>query len=113
MMAIDYTEEEVKDMKETFYFFDKDGSGLIPKEKVGTVMRFLGYNLRDAEIQKLMLEVNATKDRKINFLSFFKMMNMMRMNDSGHREIKGKWNHVNCRIYYRPYCDKTLSRIYF
>ena len=47
--------EEIKDMKETFYFFDKDGNGLIPEAKVGTVMRVLGFNLRDAEIQNLIL----------------------------------------------------------
>ena len=94
-MAIDYTEEEIKDMKETFYFFDKDGNGLIPESKVGTVMRVLGYNLRDAEIQNLILEINITQDRQINFMAFLKMMNMMKMKDSGNREVTGISNHVN------------------
>ena len=91
-MAKDYTEEEIQDMKETFYFFDKEGNGLVPEIKVGTIMRLLGVNLRENEIQKLMLEVNVTNDRKINFIAFLKMMNMLRMEDSGNREIQGKKN---------------------
>ena len=91
-MAKDYTEVEIQDMKETFYFFDKEGNGLVPEIKVGTIMRLLGVNLRENEIQKLMLEVNVTNDRKINFIAFLKMMNMLRMEDSGNREIQGKQN---------------------
>ena len=91
-MAKDYTEEEIQDMKETFYFFDKEGNGLVPEIKVGTIMRLLGVNLRENEIQKLMLEVNVTNDRKINFIAFLKMMNMLRMEESGSREIQGKEN---------------------
>jgi Ca2+-binding EF-hand superfamily protein len=89
-MAKDYTEAEIKDMKETFYFFDKEGKGLVPEIKVGTIMRLLGVNLKENEIQKLMLEVIVTNDRKINFIAFLKMMNMLRMEESGNREIQGK-----------------------
>ena len=90
-MANDYTEEEIKDMKETFHFFDKEGKGFVPEAKIGTIMRLLGVNLRDNEIQKLLIEVNVTKDGKINFMAFFKMMNMLRMEDTGHREIQGNY----------------------
>ena len=88
-MANDYTEEEIQDMKETFYFFDKEGNGLVPETKTGTIMRLLGVNLRENEIQKLMSEVNVTKDGKINFIAFLKMMNMLRMEECRNREIKG------------------------
>ena len=91
-MAKDYTEEEIQDMKETFYFFDKEGDGLVPEIKVGTIMRLLGVNLRENEIQKLISEVNVTNDKKINFIAFLKMMNMLRMEESGNREIQGKQN---------------------
>ena len=97
-MAKDYTEEEIKDMKETFYFFDKEGKGLVPETKVGTIMRLLSVNLRENEIQKLMLEVNVTNDRKINFIAFLKMMNMLRMEESGTREIQGNQNPDNYSI---------------
>ena len=101
-MAKDYTEEEIKEIKETFYFFDKEGKGLVPEVKVGTMMRLLGVNLRENEIQKLMAEVNVTTDRKINYIAFLKIMNMLRFEDSGHREITGINNRLqdyNLHIY--------------
>ena len=88
-MAKDYTEEEIKEIKETFYFFDKEGNGLVPETKIGTMMRLLGVNLRDNEIQKLMTDVNVTQDRKIDYIAFLKIMNMLRWQDSGNREITG------------------------
>ena len=88
-MAKDYTEEEIKEIKETFYFFDKEGNGLVPETKIGTMMRLLGVNLRDNEIQKLMTDVNVTHDRKIDYIAFLKIMNMLRWQDSGNREITG------------------------
>ena len=88
-MAKDYTEEEIKEIKETFYFFDKEGNGLVPETKIGTMMRLLGVNLRDNEIQKLMTDVNVTPDRKIDYIAFLKIMNMLRWQDSGNREVTG------------------------
>ena len=88
-MAKDYTEEEIKEIKETFYFFDKEGNGLVPETKIGTMMRLLGVNLRDNEIQKLMTDVNVTQDRKIDYIAFLKIMNMLRWQDSGNREVTG------------------------
>ena len=88
-MAKDYTEEEIKEIKETFYFFDKEGNGLVPESKIGTMMRLLGVNLRDNEIQKLMTDVNVTQDRKIDYIAFLKIMNLLRWQDSGNREITG------------------------
>ena len=89
-MAKDYTAEEIQEIKETFYFFDKEGLGLVPEVKVGTIMRLLGVNLRENEIKKLMAEVNITNDRKINYIAFLKIMNMLRLEESGNREITGK-----------------------
>ena len=88
-MAKDYTEEEIQEIKETFYFFDKEGKGLVPETKVGTMMRLLGVYLRENEIQKLIAEVNVTQDRKIDYIAFLKIMNMLRWEDSGNREITG------------------------
>ena len=93
-MAKDYTEEEIKEIKETFYFFDKEGNGLVPETKIGTMMRLLGVNLRDNEIQKLMTDVNVTQDRKIDYIAFLKIMNMLRWQDSGNREVTGNENVV-------------------
>ena len=48
--------------KETFLLFDKDGSGTITVEELGTVIRSLGSNPTDAELRDMINEVDV--DRK-------------------------------------------------
>jgi len=43
-------------MKEAFKLFDKDGDGWIAVKELGTVMRALGQNPTDSEIQDIVHE---------------------------------------------------------
>ena len=48
---IKLTEEQVAEFKEAFSLFDKDGDGTITTKELGTVMRSLGQNPTEAELQ--------------------------------------------------------------
>lgn len=43
--------------KEAFTIFDKDGDGVITSKELGTVMRALGQNPTEAELQDMINEV--------------------------------------------------------
>ncbi|XP_006032607.1 calmodulin-3 [Alligator sinensis] len=45
--------------KEAFSLFDKDGDGTITTKELGTVMRSLGQNPTEAELQDMINEVDA------------------------------------------------------
>jgi Ca2+-binding EF-hand superfamily protein len=63
--VIIYTE-----FKEAFSLFDKDGDGTITTKELGTVMRSLGQNPTEAELQDMINEVDA--DGKFRFyINFF------------------------------------------
>ena len=45
--------------QEAFSLFDKDGDGTITTKELGTVMRSLGQNPTEAELQDMINEVDA------------------------------------------------------
>jgi Ca2+-binding EF-hand superfamily protein len=49
----------LSEFKEAFSLFDKDGDGCITTKELGTVMRSLGQNPTEAELQDMINEVDA------------------------------------------------------
>lgn len=47
------------EFREAFALFDKDGDGTITTKELGTVMRSLGQNPTEAELQDMINEVDA------------------------------------------------------
>ena len=47
------------EFKEAFALFDKDGDGSITTKELGTVMRSLGQNPTESELQDMINEVDA------------------------------------------------------
>ena len=67
LQADQLTEEQIAEFKEAFSLFDKDGDGTITTKELGTVMRSLGQNPTEAELQDMINEVDA--DGKIDRFS--------------------------------------------
>ena len=58
-MADQLTEEQIAEFKEAFSLFDKDGDGTITTKELGTVMRSLGQNPTEAELQDMINEARC------------------------------------------------------
>ena len=67
------TDDQIAEFKEAFSLFDKDGDGCITTKELGTVMRSLGQNPTEAELQDMINEVDANGDGTIDFLEFVMM----------------------------------------
>lgn len=63
------TEEQIAEFKEAFSLFDKDGDGTITTKELGTVMRSLGQNPTEAELQDMINEVDADGEYSCFFQS--------------------------------------------
>lgn len=50
---------QIAEFKEAFSLFDKDGDGTITTKELGTVMRSLGQNPTEAELQDMINEVRG------------------------------------------------------
>ncbi|SCV69222.1 BQ2448_2242 [Microbotryum intermedium] len=78
-------EEQVSEFKEAFSLFDKDGDGTITTRELGTVMRSLGQNPTEAELQDMITEVDADGNGQIDFPEFLTMM-ARKMKDTDSEE---------------------------
>uniref|UniRef100_A0A667GMJ3 EF-hand domain-containing protein n=1 Tax=Lynx canadensis TaxID=61383 RepID=A0A667GMJ3_LYNCA len=58
-MADQLTEEQIAELKEAFSLFDKDGGGAVTTRKFGTVVRSLGQNPTEDELQDMINKVDA------------------------------------------------------
>lgn len=70
----DLTEDQIKEIKEAFALFDRDGDGHITPNEIGIVMRSLGQNPTEADLHDLMEEVDTDKSGNLDFSEFLAMM---------------------------------------
>uniref|UniRef100_A0A2N9I8E3 Calmodulin n=1 Tax=Fagus sylvatica TaxID=28930 RepID=A0A2N9I8E3_FAGSY len=84
-MANHFTEDQVSEFKEAFSLFDKDGDDCITTKELGTVMRSLGQNPTEAELQDMVNEVDVDRSGTIEFSEFLNLM-ARKMKDSDSEE---------------------------
>lgn len=87
-MADQLTEDQIAEFKEAFSLFDKDGDGTITNKELGTVMRSLGQNPTEAELQDMVNEVDADGNGTIDFPEFLTMMARKMKDTDSEEEIK-------------------------
>eukprot|EP00761_Pharyngomonas_kirbyi_P012246 gb/GECH01012273.1/.p1 GENE.gb/GECH01012273.1/~~gb/GECH01012273.1/.p1 ORF type:complete len:150 (+),score=55.25 gb/GECH01012273.1/:1-450(+) len=84
-MADQLTEDQIAEFKEAFSLFDRDGDGTITTKELGTVMRSLGLNPTEAELQDMVNEVDIDGNGLIEFSEFLNLM-VRKMKDSDSEE---------------------------
>ncbi|KAL4922914.1 hypothetical protein BDW62DRAFT_172061 [Aspergillus aurantiobrunneus] len=73
-MADALSEDQIAQLKEVFAVFDKDANGDITADELGGVMRSLGQNPTDTELQDIIDELDVDRTGTIDFDEFLVMM---------------------------------------
>ncbi|KAH0789178.1 Calmodulin [Histomonas meleagridis] len=84
---LNLTPEQIAEFREAFNIFDKDGDGRITAKELGTVMRSLGQNPSEAEIQDMVNEVDIDGNGTIEFDEFLYMMSRQLREGDTEEEI--------------------------
>ncbi|KAI4739537.1 putative calmodulin [Aureobasidium sp. EXF-12298] len=64
------------ELRAAFAVFDRDGSGTISAEELRNVMKSIGENLSDSEIDEMIKEADANGDGNIDYDEFVKIMSV-------------------------------------
>ena len=84
-MADQLTEKQIAEFKEVFSLFDKNEDGVITTMELGTVMRSLGQNPTEVELQDIISEIDADSNSTIDFPEFLTIM-ARKMKDTDNEE---------------------------
>ncbi|KAL5008516.1 hypothetical protein ScPMuIL_014097 [Solemya velum] len=78
------TEDKVQEYREAFRMYDKDRDGIIATQKLGTVLRALGHNPTELEIQEMIDEVDSEGTGFVDFESFLDVVTSRDIDDEDH-----------------------------
>lgn len=82
------SEEQISELKEAFSLFDQDGDGNITAKELGVVMRSLGQDPTEAELQDMINDVDTDGNGTIDLAEFISMMARKLKDDDARKEIK-------------------------
>ena len=73
-MVENLSEEKITEFKAAFELFDKDRDGTITTKELGILMRNLGQNPREEELEQMIREVDLDGNGTIDFKEFLCLM---------------------------------------
>ncbi|XP_012940785.1 neo-calmodulin-like [Aplysia californica] len=69
------TELEAQELRDAFSLFDKDGNGTICVDELGSVMRALGQNPTEKELENIMKNADVSKSGNLTYDEYVSVIN--------------------------------------
>ena len=68
------TSEQIAELKEAFQLFDRDGDGTISTDELGIVLRSIGQNPTEKQIEDMIAEVDEDNNGYCEYDEFLLLM---------------------------------------
>ncbi|XP_037952034.1 calmodulin-A-like [Teleopsis dalmanni] len=81
------TDEQLAEFQEAFDVYDLNGDGFISSKELALVMRSIGHNATEAELQRVINKMLKDKKDGINFREFIRVMGSKIMAKITEKEI--------------------------
>ena len=73
------TTKQIAEIQEKFLLFDDDQDGVIDKSELGAILRYMGQNPTDLEIQKVLNKLDEDGTNVLEFPEFLKLMTSLQL----------------------------------
>lgn len=77
-------EDKVQEYREAFNMYDKDHDGVISTHKLGVMLRSLGHNPTELEIQEMIDEVDHDRTGTVEFEDFLEVVMSKDLDEEDH-----------------------------
>ncbi|KAI9481501.1 MAG: calmodulin [Benjaminiella poitrasii] len=86
-MSDQLNEQQISEYRESFALFDKNGDGKIDATEIGQVMRSLGQNPSDQELNDMIKDVDVDNNGTIDFEEFLTIMSRVKDSDNSDNDL--------------------------
>eukprot|EP00794_Sanderia_malayensis_P015262 gene15262-16837_t len=69
-----FTEQDVREFKEVYKLFDKDGDGVINEKELGVIMSGHGYDIKDEDLTAMIKKGDYSGDGTVSFNEFIQLI---------------------------------------
>ncbi|CAH3024480.1 unnamed protein product, partial [Porites evermanni] len=83
------SEDQIAEHKEAFLLFDKRGDGKVDSAQLGEILRSLGLNPTEADVKKVLKEVDPSGSKRISFEEFLPIFLSIGGKTSTNTSIEG------------------------
>lgn len=81
------SDEQIEEYRAAFYLFDRDSNGFITTKELGSIMRTLGFNPNEEDLQQMIFTVDYDGDGKLNFEEYINLMEQQKTPDEREEDI--------------------------
>ncbi|XP_060602173.1 neo-calmodulin-like [Ruditapes philippinarum] len=84
----DLTPDQLEELRQAFRIFDKDDDGTISTQELGTVLRSLGQNPTEHDLEQIIKEVDVDGNGLIEFEEFVTLMSKKFTEEATENDIR-------------------------